>query len=195
MSDLNKIFNRLKNLLYTNNYIKYKLTDFATLLQKQDKTKEDIQLLKKIDFYVTAMEESTKDLGTKIKDINSENFKMSGIDIYKQNDEHVKEIMFYIDSFIDALIALTRMLKMGETSFILKKSSTYLKATRSKFVQKASEFKIRIIQDETEEEIFRLLTNDILDIFLQEAYSLRLTILGDKVREVLSKYDSKYSSN
>jgi hypothetical protein len=171
------------------------LTELAALIQKPNKTKEDVQLLKEIDTYAIAMERAIEDLGTKIGDINSENFNLNGIDSYKQNEEHVRDIILHIDNFIDALVAFTRIFKMGDTSFILKKSSTYLRAMRGKFVQKASEFKIRIMKDKNEEEIFRLLINDTLDIFLQEAYSLRLAILGDKIREAIKKYDSKYSSN
>jgi hypothetical protein len=192
MSDLDKIFNRFKNLLYTNNYVKYKLTDLAALIQKENKTTEDIELLREIDSYATVMEHSIEDLGTKIGTINSENFKLDGTDSYKQNEEHVRDIIFDIDNFIDALVAFTRIFKVGDTAFLLKKSSTYLKAIRGKFVQKASEFKIRIMKDKREEEIFRLLINDTLDIFLQEAYSLRLAILGDKIKEALKNYDSKH---
>jgi hypothetical protein len=171
------------------------LTDLAALIQKQNKMKEDIDLLKEIDSYATVMEHAIQDIGTKIGHINSENFRLDGDDAYKQNEEHVRDIIFYIDNFIDALVAFTRIFKIGETSFILKKSSTYLKAIRGKFVQKASEFKIRIMKDKAEEETFRLLINDTLDIFLQEAYSLRLAILGDKIKESIKKYDPKYSNN
>jgi hypothetical protein len=186
MSDeLNKIFNNLKNLLYNSDYKKYKLEDLAIFITKKDKTEEESKRLEEILSYVEDMERSIIDLGTKIGTINSELFNAENIDSYKRIEEHVRDIVFYMDEFIDAISALTKTMNIGDTKFDLKKASSYLKSTRNHFVQKAGEFRIKALRNSVEKENFRFVVNDALDVFVKEAYSLRISILGEKIRKVL----------
>lgn len=185
MSEIYSAFNRYKNMLYDNKFEKFKLTEIAKLILNKNKTQKEKEILKQIFIYVETMKKSIEDLGTKLSELNIKNLDFDGIDTDKRLEEHMKDIVIYIDLFVDALIAMMNAYNYDETKYHLKKSSSYLKAVRNKFIQKSTEFKIKILKNPNEEKNFKILTNDIINIFVQEAYSLRILVLYEKIKEAL----------
>jgi len=189
--DLLDSFNRFKNLVYTNTYKKYKLNEIAYLIKKPNKTKKEKEAIVKIAKYIKTINEAIQTLGTKLISIDSSDNEF--IDITnKKLEEHVKDIIYQFSIFVDALAAIGRSYKFNRSSFNLKKSTTYLKAIRNKFVQKSSEFKLKIIRNKNEEQIFISHIKDVINIFLSEAYALRISVLYNKFKEL--EDDSIYSN-
>lgn len=181
-NELQESFNKLKNLIYTNSYKKYKMNEIAYLIKK-DKTKEEIESLERIRKYIYTIHESTNTLGTKLISLDDHGYEYSNISKQKL-EEHVKDIILQFDIFVDALVAIGRSYDFKVSRFNLKKVTTYLKAIRNRFVQKSSEFKLKIIRNKNEEEKFIMHIKDVINIFLFEAYALRISVLYKKFKEM-----------
>lgn len=180
-------FNRVKNLVYSQKYEKYKLNEIARLIKKEPKTKEDLEVLEDIYKYVNTIARATEDLGTKLLELSSMEYDFVGLDNVKKVEANVREIVYHIDEYVDSLSALSSAIDYDQTRFALKNASTYLKAIRTQFLQKSNEFKIKMLKNPEEENNFKMFINDILTIFVQEAYSLRILVLKEKLEEVLNK--------
>lgn len=195
-NNIKKAFSSFKNTLYDSSYSKQKLTDIAELITKENKTKQEYQKINNLLIYIDAMVESLQDIGTKIAEINtSEEIEFDGFKNFNKNETHIKDIVLYMDQFIDALFAFMRTHSNDSSSFELKKSSTYLKAIRDSFVKSSREFKLKIIRNPHEEKNFRVVINDAIDNFIKEGYSFRILVLRDKLQKAIEEYDRKHRHN
>lgn len=181
------VFNRLKNLVYDQKFEEFTLNEVAKLLKKEPKSVEDIKKITDIYAYILTIYQATEDLGTKLIELNNSDINFVGSDNYKKIESHVKDIVYYLDEFVDALTAFYNSFTFDKTRFEIKNTVSYLKAIRTKFLQKSNEFKLKIIQNKNEEENFKFFINDIITIFIQKAYSLRIVILKEKLEEALKK--------
>jgi len=99
-NELLESFNKLKNLIYPNTYNKYKLTDIAYLIKKENKTSKEIEVYNKIYQYIKTMNVAIQTLGTKL--ISIENVKTDFGDIeVKDIESHVRDIVLQFDIFIE----------------------------------------------------------------------------------------------
>lgn len=185
MTEINSAFNRFKNILYNNKFESYKMSEIADILLQEVKSEKEIEILNKIYLYVSDMRFTMYCLGTNLLELNLNNIEYDDIRTNKLLEEHIRDIIENIDRFIDAQVGFTRVIKYDDSDFSLRKSLSYLKAIRNKFVQKATEFKIKILKNKNEEKNFILLTNDIINILVQEAYSMRIVVLQEKIKEVI----------
>jgi len=193
-NELLESFNKLKNLIYPNSYKKYKLTDIAYLIKKENKTSKEIETYNKIYQYVKTMNTAVQTLGTKLISIENINTNFGDIE-NKDIEAHVKDIIFQFDIFIDSLSAIGRAYKFKKSKFDLKKSTTYLKAIRNKFVQKSSEFKLKIIRNEKEKDQFILHIKDVIHVFIHEAYALRISVIYKKFKELEEEENDSIHNN
>jgi len=191
-NELFESFNKLKNLIYPNNYEKYKLTDIAYIIKKENKTPQELETYNKIYQYIKTMNTAIQTLGTKLISIDNMDTNFGDIEV-KDLENHVKDIIFQFDIFIDSLSAIGRAYKFKKSKFDLKKSTTYLKAVRNKFVQKSSEFKLKIIRNANEKDKFILHIKDVIHIFIHEAYALRVSVICKKFKE-LEENDSIHNN-
>lgn len=196
MSELIEEFNKIKNQLYKKDLEKLSLTELAELITKKNKTQEEVIIIKKIYLFTNTIKKALIDFGTKIIEINtdvqiiaSENFSE-----IKETEQKIKEILFLLDVFIDALSAIIRVYKYKESRFDLKKIEYYLKALRNKLLVKTNEYRLTLIKNDDIEKEIKLFLNDIIDIVIRFSYKLRILKLHDKLKEII-KNDRKFNNN
>ena len=183
-------FNRMKNILYKKNERVRTLEDVVLIIQKEHKSEEDKQLLKKIKSFVDSMIDSMNDLGTKSIVMNSsidEDF-FSGLELNQSDDvdHHVKDIVIIIDQFIDALSAMIRTLEFKNERFYLKKTEYYIKSYRNNLIKKLHEFKLKSAINNSDNQNFLFFVNDVIDVVIKEGHNLRLKKLSEVLERELS---------
>lgn len=185
MFELEKSFNKIKNVIYKKNESVRTLEDLVIFIQKE-KTKKDLETISKLKLYVRTMLYSMNDLGTEIISINN---RKNNIDekneLLKKNyfNEYVKSLVFIIDQFADGLSAIVRTIDFQDEYFEMKKTEIYVKNYRESLIKKLREYKLKITINEEDFNKFIFVMNDVINVIIQEAYKLRLT----KLYEVLSR--------
>lgn len=180
-------FNKIKNILYKKEFEKLPLPELAELILKKIKTKEDKEVIEKLFIFSKAIRQSLLDFGTKILELNTdiEVHSSESFSPIKNLEENIKEILFLLDSFIDALAALNKIIEYKESRLELKKAEYYLKSIREKLLEKVKEYRLLLIKKKDFEEEFKHFLNDLIDIIIRTAYKLRIIKLYDKLKTIV----------
>jgi len=181
VSELYQIFDRIKELLYEKKFDKFELPELVEIILKEDKTNKEKEVLNNILIYIEQMEESLEDLGYIILDIAEfkKDIKLITIEL------KVRDIVLELDRFIDGFAAILRSVNFDESKLQLKQSLAYLKSLRNLLINNTNEYKLKIKKTELITETFIKFLTDIIDIFINKAYAIRIL----KIKEVLIKID------
>lgn len=182
IEDLRKSFNKMKKTLYTSSYDvkKYEYQDVTNLLMKEDKTKEEIETLKKFQSLIESIKLIVEDIGTQIVRIQDMDFNNKGdLEMFS------RDMIELIDKFIDTLVAINETFNFSSDDIDTRMSEYRLKSLRTNFIKKINEFRFKfdVNIDPVEIEKVKSLVSDILDDIIKETISLRV----DRLSEVLNK--------
>lgn len=187
MSELIDQFNELKNLIYKDTTKKMSLSEIALLIKKKNKTIDELKILNSIKVFVKTMLLTVEDMGTKALELNysmSIESESEGIEVSNNIEKNVKDILMLLDQYIDALNAMIRVYDYTDNRLNLKESEQYLRALRSKLIEKAHAYTSDLMQEEEDKiEIIHFL-NDLIDTVAKTSYGLRLM----KLNNALEKY-------
>lgn len=182
INDLRKSFNKMKKTLYTSSYDvkKYEYADITNLIMKEDKTEEEVEILKRFQSLVDNIRLVVEDIGTQIVEIQHMSFE-------NKNDLELfsKDMIELIDKFIDTLVAINENFSFSNDDIDTRMSEYRLKSLRTNFIKKVNEFRFKfdVNIDPVEIEKIKLLISDILDDIIKETISLRV----ERLSEVLKK--------
>lgn len=189
IEDIYDSFNKIKNIVYDHNYPKLNLTDLATLIIKEPKTPDEIQILQNIYKYISVIKVSISNLGQKLMELFDAS-ESEGIIVYDQNnlEAHTKDIILYLDQFIDSVAALNRIYNFEESKYELTIMETMLRSNRDNIMKRANHYRKNraIRQDIDAEEInseFKNFLTDMIDIVIKEAVKLSVLKIHTKIRE------------
>jgi len=190
LDDMQNAFNRIKNTIYNESQSIVQFSDLVELIQKENKSEEDVQTMKNIYKNVSILKESISNLGNKILDLNgTRSDAEDGIQVNKDNlDIHTRDIVFCLDDFIDAVAALNKTYNFKESRIELAMIEELLKINRTSILDKSRKFKQGISMRPdldakiTKEEYIKFL-EEIIDIVTKEA--VKLSVL--KIHKIIKK--------
>ena len=191
-------FNKIKNTVYNENINVVQFSDLVELIQKENKSEEDVQTMKNIYKNVSILKDSINNLGNKILDLNgSRSGSDDGLEINGDNlDAHTRDIVLCLDDFIDAVAALNKIYNFKESRIELAMIEELLKMNRASILDKSRRFKqglsIRPDLDIkiTREEYIKFL-EDIIDIVTREAMKLSVLKIHKIIKNKIDLEETK----
>lgn len=197
VEDMFKSFENLKKIVYPTEFKRLGFRDLVGLIVMEEKTPEIKSVLSSIYKYISVIKESIRNLGQKILEMHeTDTSNYENILIYdKDNLEgHTKDIIYFLDQFIDSISALNRVYDFDESKYELEMIETLLRSNRDIILKKANSFRkeksLRQDLDRNEMiEKYRMFLTDNIDVIVREAMKLSILKIHSKIKENMSLED------
>ena len=195
IEDIENSFNKTKDAIYNQNFQRLALGDLAALISKPLKSKEEINHLLYIFNYMSNIKESLTNLGQKILEMNTDVEVGEGlVNQDRSNLElHTRDIIIYLDQFVDSIAALNRVYDFEESKIELNIMEVSIKTNRESVLRKAKEYRLsRSIGMENDQADIRTnylqFLNEIIDVVIKDGVRLSvLKIYGILKKDLLAK--------
>lgn len=192
VEDMYKSFENLKRIVYPSEFKRLGFTDLVGLITSDNKLPETKIILKNIYKYISVIKESIRNLGQKILELHDSDAEYENIQVYdKDNLEgHTKDIIYFLDQFIDSVSALNKVYEFEESKYELEMIETLLRSNRDIVLKKANAFRkeksFRQDLDRVEmiENYSQFLTDNI-DIIVREAMKLSILKIHTKIKQII----------
>ncbi len=190
IEDIENSFNKTKDAIYNQSFQRLALGDLAELISKPSKSIEETNYLLNIFNYMSNIRESLTHLGQKILELNTDVEVGEGfITSDRSNLElHTRDIIIYLDQFIDSVAALNRVYNFEESRIELNIMEVSIKTNRESVLRKAKEYRLnKSIGMESDQIDIRTnylqFLNEIIDVVVKDG--VKLSVL--KIYSILKK--------
>lgn len=192
VEDMYKSFENLKRIVYPSEFKRLGFTDLVSLITSDNKLPETKIILKNIYKYISVIKESIRNLGQKILELHDSDAEYENIQMYdKDNLEgHTKDIIYFLDQFIDSVSALNKVYEFEESKYELEMIETLLRSNRDIVLKKANAFRkeksFRQDMDRADMiESYRQFLTDNIDIIVREAMKLSILKIHTKIKQII----------
>lgn len=192
IEDMYKSFENIKRIVYPSEFKRLGFTDLVSLIVSENKSPEIKSILKNIYKYISVIKKSIRNLGQKILELHDSNAEYENIQLYDKNnlEGHTKDIIFFLDQFIDPVSALNRVYEFEESKYELEMIEAFMRSNRDILLKKANSFRKEksLRQDLDKKEIienYRQFLTDTIDIIVREAMKLSVLKIHAKIREII----------
>lgn len=196
VEDMYKSFENLKRIVYPSEFKRLGFTDLVGLITSDNKLPETKIILKNIYKYISVIKESIRNLGQKILELHDSDAEYENIQMYdKDNLEgHTKDIIYFLDQFIDSVSALNKVYEFEESKYELEMIETLLRSNRDIVLKKANAFRkeksFRQDMDRADMiESYRQFLTDNIDIIVREAMKLSILKIHTKIKQIIDSGD------
>lgn len=192
IEDMYKSFENIKRIVYPSEFKRLGFTDLVSLIVSENKSPEIKSILKNIYKYISVIKKSIRNLGQKILELHDSNAEYENIQLYDKNnlEGHTKDIIFFLDQFIDPVSALNRVYEFEESKYELEMIEAFMRSNRDILLKKANSFRKEksLRQDLDKKEIienYRQFLTDTIDIIVREAMKLSILKIHAKIKEII----------
>lgn len=192
IEDMYKSFENIKRIVYPSEFKRLGFTDLVSLIVSENKSPEIKSILKNIYKYISVIKKSIRNLGQKILELHDSNAEYENIQLYDKNnlEGHTKDIIFFLDQFIDSVSALNRVYEFEESKYELEMIEAFMRSNRDILLKKANSFRKEksLRQDLDKKEIienYRQFLTDTIDIIVREAMKLSILKIHAKIKEII----------
>lgn len=192
VEDMYKSFENLKRIIYPSEFKRLGFTDLVGLITSDNKLPETKIILKNIYKYISVIKESIRNLGQKILELHDSDAEYENIQVYdKDNLEgHTKDIIYFLDQFIDSVSALNKVYEFEESKYELEMIETLLRSNRDIVLKKANAFrKEKSFRQDLDRadmiESYRQFLTDNIDIIVREAMKLSILKIHTKIKQII----------
>ena len=192
VEDMYKSFENLKRIVYPSEFKRLGFTDLVGLITSDNKSSETKIILKNIYKYISVIKESIRNLGQKILELHDSDAEYENIQVYDRDnlEGHTKDIIFFLDQFIDSVSALNRVYEFEESKYELEMIETLLRSNRDIILKKANAFRKEksFRQDLDREEMienYRQFLTDNIDIIVREAMKLSILKIHTNIKQII----------
>lgn len=192
VEDMYKSFENLKRIVYPSEFKRLGFTDLVSLITSDNKLPETKIILKNIYKYISVIKESIRNLGQKILELHDSDAEYENIQVYdKDNLEgHTKDIIYFLDQFIDSVSALNKVYEFEESKYELEMIETLLRSNRDIVLKKANAFrKEKSFRQDLDRadmiESYRQFLTDNIDIIVREAMKLSILKIHTKIKQII----------
>lgn len=192
VEDMYKSFENLKRIVYPSEFKRLGFTDLVGLITSDNKLPETKIILKNIYKYISVIKESIRNLGQKILELHDSDAEYENIQVYdKDNLEgHTKDIIYFLDQFIDSVSALNKVYEFEESKYELEMIETLLRSNRDIVLKKANAFrKEKSFRQDLDRadmiESYRQFLTDNIDIIVREAMKLSILKIHTKIKQII----------
>lgn len=192
VEDMYKSFENLKRIVYPSEFKRLGFTDLVSLITSDNKSSETKIILKNIYKYISVIKESIRNLGQKILELHDSDAEYENVQVYDRDnlEGHTKDIIYFLDHFIDSVSALNRVYEFEESKYELEMIETLLRSNRNIILKKANAFRKEksFRQDLDRKEMvenYRQFLTDNIDIIVREAMKLSILKIHTKIKQII----------
>jgi len=192
VEDMYKSFENLKRIVYPSEFKRLGFTDLVSLITSDNKSSETKIILKNIYKYISVIKESIRNLGQKILELHDSDAEYENVQVYDRDnlEGHTKDIIFFLDQFIDSVSALNRVYEFEESKYELEMIETLLRSNRDIVLKKANAFrKEKSFRQDLDRadmiESYRQFLTDNIDIIVREAMKLSILKIHTKIKQII----------
>ncbi len=195
MNELLEVFSNIKKTVYKHNPQKYDMESIFSKLQKNDKTKADIDFIQGAYLYVSGMHASLESIGTKIIEMErymeaiSDGDTKSLIAGQSKFEDILKSIFMLVDDFLDSITAFSRLYQAKGQEFDFIRTVMELHAKRDLLMKIGNEYMSKLIKGTSDSVELKFFLSDFLDSLLNEAYRLQINKLLKAFKSALDQHE------